>query len=149
MGGVGMTRRRAVCLAVVALGLALGGCRPATLRPMLPPTASPTPDSALVLGALVNLGASDPTNRQTFEAMSLAVDAINRRGGIELPGGQRRPVRLAAYDDASSADRVGPDLRRLANEDQALAVIGPAERDNATLARRLAERLAVPLVTLT
>ena len=115
---------------------------------MVPPTASPTPNAALVIGALVNLGESDPTNRQTFEAMSLAVDTINRRGGIEPGGGQRRAVRLAAYDDAGSVDRVGPDLRRLADEDQALVVIGPAERDTATLARRVAERMALPLVTL-
>jgi branched-chain amino acid transport system substrate-binding protein len=101
-----------------------------------------------VIGALVKLSESDPANRQTFEAMSLAIDAINLRGGAELPAGQRRQLRLAAYDDADSVDRVGPDLRRLAEEDQAVAVIGPAERDTATLARCLAEQLSVPLVTL-
>jgi branched-chain amino acid transport system substrate-binding protein len=143
-----MTRRWSVGLAVVTLLASLAACRPAAPRAMLPPTASPVPSNALVIGALVNLSDDDPSHRQTFEAMSLAIESINRRGGIELPAGQRRPVRLAAYDIAGSADRVGPDLRRLADEDQAVAVIGPADDDSATVARRLAEQLELPLVAL-
>lgn len=144
-----MTRRQVVCLALGAFTAALVGCRQAPLRPVAPPTASPTPSAALVVGALVSLGDSDPTSRQTFQAMSLAVEAINQRGGVNLPDGQRRSIRLAAYDDADTLDRVGPGLRRLADEDQALVVIGLVERDTATVARRLAEQSKLPLVTLT
>jgi ABC-type branched-subunit amino acid transport system substrate-binding protein len=144
-----MTRTRAICLGVAVLALIVGACRPATARPTLAPTASPAAVSPIVIGALVNLGNGDPASRQTFDAMSLAVESINRIGGIELSNGVRRPIRLAAYDDAGSLDRVGPNLRRLADEDQALAVVGPADLDTATISQRLAEHIGVPLVTLT
>ena len=53
-----------------------------------------------------------------------------------LPGGERRPIRLAAYDDAG---RRRSSRRRSAgwcDEDGALAVVGPATRETTSAGRR-------------
>jgi len=81
--------------------------------------------------------------------VSLAVDALNARGGVELASGERVQVRLAAYDISGSTDRVDTALRRLAVDDGAVAVIGPEARDATNVACRLAERLELPLLVLT
>src|SRR6266498_2291247 len=135
---------------LLAVGLLLGlvACRPGPTRPVVPPTPSPTPSPMVTIGALVHLSDDDPVGRAVFEAISLAVEDVNRRGGIELAGGERRLIRLAAYDDAGRSEIVGTDLRRLVAEDGAVAVVGPATREAAAAARRLAEQLEIPLIAL-
>jgi branched-chain amino acid transport system substrate-binding protein len=102
----------------------------------------------VTIGALVRLSDDDTAGRKVFEAVSLAVDGVNRRGGIELPGGERRLIRLAAYDDFGHPEIVATALRRLVEADGAIAVIGPSTRETASAARRLAEQLEIPLIAL-
>lgn len=77
----------------------------------------------------------------------LAVELVNRRGGLRLPGGERRQLELRVYDDAGSPERAELSLRRLA-EEGAVAVIGPSAPESIVAARRLAETAGVPLVAL-
>ena len=135
-------------LSVVLVVVILGACRPAELRALPPPTASPAPVSSVVIGTLLDLGEGDSEDRRAFEGVSLAVDDLNSRGGIEVAGGQRTRVRLAAYDVSGGTDRIETALRRLVAEDGAVAVIGPEGRDATIVARRLAERMEVPLLAL-
>lgn len=102
----------------------------------------------VVVGAILNVSQDAGSNgTQRYEAAALAVELVNRRGGLVLPNGERRPLRLDVYDDAGEPSRTMPALRRLI-EDGALAVVGPSAPDTAFVARPAAEAAAIPLIAL-
>lgn len=143
-----LTAFRLIRLALAVLVCVLAACGPAPTRPVPQPTASPPPVPAITIGALVHLSDDDASSRKAFEAISLAVDSLNRRGGIELARGERRLARLAAYDDAGQPEIVATALSRLVQEEGAVAVVGPSTRETASAGRRLAEQLEIPLIAL-
>lgn len=140
--------RPLVLLVALVLGIAGAGCEPAVPRPVAPPTASPAPVAPIVVGAILDVADdAGPDGRQRLEAATLAVELVNRRGGIALPSGERRLLQLAVYDDAGQPDRAEPAFRRLA-ADGALAVVGPSDPASAAVVRPAAEAAGMPLVVL-
>lgn len=140
--------RPVVLFVIVVLGVAGAGCEPAPPRPVAPPTASPTPVAPIVIGAILDV-ANDagPDGRQRLDAATLAVELVNRRGGIVLPSGERRPLQLAVYDDAGQPERAEPAFRRLL-ADGALAIIGPSDPESVAVVRSAAEAAGLPLIVL-
>ena len=140
--------RSLVLLVAVVFGFAGAGCAPAAPRPVATPTASPAPVAPLVIGAILDV-ANDagPDGRQRLDAARLAVELVNRRGGVALPSGERRPLQLAVYDDAGQPDRAEPAFRRLV-ADGALAIVGPSDPESTAVVRPAAEAVGMPLIVL-
>jgi branched-chain amino acid transport system substrate-binding protein len=134
-------------LAVVALAL-LAACSPAAPRAVVQPVASPAPDAPIVLGLILNFGDDGgPDGTQRHEAVKLAVELVNRRGGVQPPTGGRRSLSLLAYDDAGRPDMAETAFRRL-QEDGAVAVVGPSRPESSSVVRRAAETSRLPLLSL-
>lgn len=126
--------------------LASLGCEPSPPRPVATTVASPTPVPSIVLGALVNaVDDMGSDGSQRFEAAKLAVELVNRRGGVRLPSGERRTLALAPYD-IERPDRVEGVIRQLV-DDGAVAAIGPADAETVSAARLAAEAARLPLLT--
>lgn len=137
-----------VLLAAVIVGILGAACEPASPRPVSPPTASPSPVAPIVIGAIFDVrNDAGPDGRQVVEAATLAVELVNRRGGLALPSGERRPLQLAVYDNAGQVERTEPVFRRLV-ADGALAIVGPSDAETAVLVRQMAESSGVPTIVL-
>ena len=142
-----MYRARILTLAVL-LSVAVAGCEPAPPRPVVQPTASPPAVAPIVIGAILDVAAdAGAASSQRFDAATLAVDLANRRGGVSLPSGVRRPLKLVVYDDAGEPGRAEAALRQLL-DDGAVAVVGPSDPDVVASARPAAEAAGVPLIAL-
>jgi branched-chain amino acid transport system substrate-binding protein len=140
--------RSLVHLPTILLLALLVACGPSAPRPVEQPPASPTPEPPLALGLILSLSNdAGPDGTQRHEAAKLAVDLVNRRGGVALPTGGRRTLSLVTYDDAGRPALAETAIRRL-SEDGVLAVIGPSRPETSAVARRVAETVQVPLVTL-
>jgi branched-chain amino acid transport system substrate-binding protein len=128
--------------------LALAACEPAAPQPVVRPTASPVPPAPLMVGAIFDLGNdAGPNGVQRYEAARLAVELVNRKGGVTLPNGRRRTLDLSVYDDGDSPEAAILAMQRLAS-DGALAIIGPSDPTASRAVRRAAEAAGVPLITL-
>src|SRR5215218_1161415 len=126
----------------------VAGCGPAAPRPIERPVASPTPEPTLALGLILHLeDDSGPDGAQRYEAAKLAVELVNRRGGVALPTGERRTLRLVVYDDSGQPEMAEATFRRLI-EDGVVAVVGPSSSESSVVVRRAAETARLPLVTL-
>lgn len=137
-----------VLLALVLLGVAGTACAPALPRPVVPPTSSPVAITPIVIGAILDVGRdAGPDSRQRYDAATLAVELVNRRGGVRLATGERRPLQLMVYDDGGQPDRAEPAVRRLL-ADGALAIIGPSATESAAVVRPAAEAMGMPLIAL-
>lgn len=140
-------KRPTVLSVILLLGALLAACQPAPPRPVPTPTPSPVPELTVPVGAILDLGTE--AGRQRREAIQAAVEIVNqRRGGIRLAQGERRPLQLITYDIAGDPARAEPALRQLVMRDRAVAVVGPASPTAVPLARRVAEELATPLIAL-
>ena len=135
-------------LAALVLIVLLAACQPAPPRPVVQPTASPTPQPPIAIGAILNLDSdAGPDGLQRLEAAKLAVDLVNRRGGVVLASGERRLLSLVVYDDGGRPDTAEASLRRLAN-DGVPVVLGPSAAESVAVVRRAAEAASVPLIAL-
>ncbi|MGE3269057.1 MAG: ABC transporter substrate-binding protein [Chloroflexota bacterium] len=103
----------------------------------------------IVIGAILTLGEDAlPAGTGRYEAAMLAVELVNQRGGVRLPGGDRRPLELRVFDDDGNPDRAALSLQRL-DESGALAVIGPSTPEAVLTSQSEAEAAQIPLVVLT
>ncbi|MCC7368238.1 MAG: ABC transporter substrate-binding protein [Chloroflexi bacterium] len=136
-------------LMLFALSLALlVACNRSEPPTVVRPTPSPAAIAPLVLGGILDMSDdAGPNGRQRYEAATLAVELINRRGGVRLPNGDRRQLELRIFDDAGSADRAESGVRRLV-EDGAIAIVGPSAPDALLPARRAAETAGIPSIAL-
>lgn len=133
---------------MILLTALLVACSPAEPLPVARPTATPSVVSSVVIGAIFDMGEdAGPSGRQRQEAASLAIELVNRRGGLRLPTGERRPLELRVYDDAGGPERAALSVRRL-SEDGAVAVIGPSAPESVLAGRRTAEQVSIPLIAL-
>jgi branched-chain amino acid transport system substrate-binding protein len=140
--------RALILLLSIVLTVVGPACEPAPPRPLVQPTASPALVPPLVIGAIMDVGNdAGPDSGQRAEAAKLAVELVNRRGGVRLPSGERRVLELIVYDDAGRADRASAALSRLL-EDGALAIIGPTGTEAAVDVRPAAEAGGIPLIAL-
>jgi branched-chain amino acid transport system substrate-binding protein len=137
-----------VHLPTILLLALLVACGPSAPRPIEQPPASPTPEPQLAIGLVLSLSDdAGPDGTQRHEAAKLAVDVVNRRGGVMLPTGGRRSLRLVTYDDAGRPAMAETAFRRL-SDDGVLAVIGPSRPETSAVVRLAAETAKVPVVTL-
>jgi ABC-type branched-subunit amino acid transport system substrate-binding protein len=121
-----MTMKRALGIAVVGAGLALGGTAGA--------------QDAYVIGVSAGMtGPAAATYAPVIEAMKAYLDHVNAKGGIN-----GKPVRLVIADDAAEPSRAGANAKRLISE-KALMVVNSSL--SSTFAPILAEtkRANVPL----
>jgi branched-chain amino acid transport system substrate-binding protein len=81
---------------------------------------------------------------QTRAGMALAVNEINRGGGVKGRG-QRRLLNLVVADDQSSPNAGIDGFRRLTQQEDVVAVGGLISSDVALATARLAERERVPI----
>jgi branched-chain amino acid transport system substrate-binding protein len=140
--------RLLILFVAVMLGMAGTACEPALPRPVAPPTASPAAVEPIVIGAILDVGRdAGPDSRQRYDAATLAVELVNRRGGVLLPAGERRPLQLVVYDDGGQPNRAEPAVRRLLI-DGALAIIGPSDSESTAVVRPAAEAAGMPLIAL-
>jgi branched-chain amino acid transport system substrate-binding protein len=112
------------------------------------PTASPVPAATLVVGAILDVGRdAGGGSSQRYDAIRLAAELVNRRGGVLLPTGERRQLELVVYDDGGQPARAEPAVRRLV-ADGALAIVGPSATESAVVVRSAAEAAGIPLIAL-
>ncbi len=128
----------ATLTAVFAGSDAYGGARSAS-----GPAATGNP---IKLGVLTSLtGPFTPWGVQTRAGMALAVNEINRSGGVKGRG-QGRLLNLAVADDQSTNTNAGIDgFRRLTQQERVVAIGGVISSSTALATARLAEEAKVPM----
>ncbi|MBI3967893.1 MAG: ABC transporter substrate-binding protein [Chloroflexi bacterium] len=82
------------------------------------------------------------TGKQANQGISLAVDAINRAGGVN-----GRPLQLITENDESDASKSVVAFTRLVEQEKVVAVFGPQRSDGTGAIAPLAKKNNVPLLT--
>jgi branched-chain amino acid transport system substrate-binding protein len=127
--------------AVAVLTAALGG---STAYGGSSSASGQAPGSPIKIGVLTSLtGPFAPWGIQTRSGMALAVNEINRAGGVKGRGGGRR-LNLAIADDQSGAGAIDG-FRRLTEQERVVSVGGVIGSNVALATARLAEDAKVPL----
>jgi branched-chain amino acid transport system substrate-binding protein len=103
----------------------------------------------------IRLGGMGPTtgNVATFgvdqkNAYELAVDQVNRSGGLSV-GGQSRKIDLIFNDEQNSPEVGATVARKLINQDHVVAILGPTNTLVCMAAGPIAQSSKVPLITPT
>jgi len=98
----------------------------------------------LLLGYLPALAGTFATLSRTDEiAAQIAVDEINAAGGI---GGKK--IRIISFDTAGKPDQAVVGLRKLAEDDKVLAVIGPFSSAECRVAFPAGERIGIVTMSM-
>src|ERR671922_1703798 len=108
--------------------------------------SGPAQGSPIKLGVLTSLtGAFAPWGIQTRAGMALAVNEINRSGGVKGRG-QGRKLNLSVADDQSTNTNAAIDgFRRLTEQEHVVAIGGIIGSNIALGTARLAEQAKVPM----
>jgi branched-chain amino acid transport system substrate-binding protein len=105
-------------------------------------SGAPAPDEIRV-GHYASLSGSEATfGQSTDNGIRLAVDAINRAGGIH-----GKKVRLITYDDRGDAKEAGTAVTRLINRDQVAAVLGEVASGLSLAGAPICQQSGIPMVT--
>ncbi len=119
-----MKRLSLICGVVILLGSLLTACQPGT--------------SAIKVGLNVELTGSIPAvGESSKNAAELAVDEINKAGGLEI-GGRKYKIELVIKDNQDNKDTAATVTQALMDEG-VLAMIGPNASRNAIPAAKVAE----------
>src|SRR5260221_14498202 len=98
----------------------------------------------LLLGYLPALAGPFATLSRTDEiAAQIAVDEINAAGGI---GGKK--IRIVSFDTAGKPDQAVVGLRKLAEDDKVLAVIGPFSSGECRVVFPAGERIGIVTMSM-
>jgi len=109
-------------------------------------TASQAADNEIVLGASVQLtGPVANTGRYYKDAYQLAVDQINRKGGIEV-GGKKYTLALKIYDNQSDVNLSVRQYTQLVSKDKVNFLLGPFASNFALADSAVSEKYQVPMV---
>ena len=121
------------CAAVaLALGLASG--------------ASQAAGDEIVLGASVQLtGPVANTGRYYNDAYKLAVDQINRKGGVTV-GGKKYTLALKIYDNQSDVNLSVRQYTQLVSQDKVNFLLGPFASNFALADSAVSEKYQIPMV---
>ncbi|MGE4450264.1 amino acid ABC transporter substrate-binding protein [Castellaniella sp.] len=120
--------------AALALALSLGS------------PASQAADNEIVLGASVQLtGPVANTGRYYKDAYQLAVDQINRKGGVEV-GGKKYTLALKIYDNQSDVNLSVRQYTQLVSKDKVNFLLGPFASNFALADSAVSEKYQVPMV---
>ncbi len=120
-------------LALSLLALFAGGCAN---------SSGPAPDEIRV-GHYASLTGSEATfGQSTDNGIRLAVDDINKAGGIH-----GKKIHLITYDDRGDAKEAGTAVTRLVNRDQVAAVLGEVASGLSLAGAPICQQNGIPMVT--
>ncbi|MFQ5576458.1 MAG: ABC transporter substrate-binding protein [Anaerolineae bacterium] len=99
------------------------------------------------VGVIAPITGSIPAvGQSTINAAQLAVNAVNQAGGVQV-GDQKMKVTLVIADNKDQAEAAVSAARKLINQDNVAAIIGPQASRNAIPAAAIAESAHVPLIS--
>jgi branched-chain amino acid transport system substrate-binding protein len=111
---------------------------------MLSALAGAAQGQELLLGYLPSGAGPFATLSRTNEiAAQMAVDEINAAGGID-----GKKIKIISFDTAGKADQAVVGLRKLAEDDKALAVIGPLSSAECRVVFPAGERIGIVTVSM-
>lgn len=98
----------------------------------------------ILLGYLPSAGGPFATFSKTnFVAAQMAVEEINAAGGV---GGKK--IRIVSFDTAGKPDQAVVGVRKLAEDDKVLAIIGPFSSSEARVAFAAGERAGIATMSM-
>jgi branched-chain amino acid transport system substrate-binding protein len=104
-------------------------------------------EQTVKIGAIVELTGDMPAvGASSRNAAELAVEAVNRAGGITVAG-KRYPVELVTEDNAAKPDQSAAAANKLITQDEVLAIVGPNASLGAIPAAEIAEVNRTLLIT--
>jgi len=129
-------------VSVLAAGVILGACGSAGGGGTT--SGSSYAGKTIKLGAILSItGAGGVYGPQSRDGMKLAVDQINKSGGVN--GAQ---IALSVTDDASDKAQSAQVAQTLIQQEQDLALLGPTLSNSAVAVHPLAETLTVPILAV-
>ncbi len=131
-----------ILLLLMVFSLALAACAPASI-PQTGSSASNLPSSILV-GAVIPLtGKYAAGGEQIQNGYQLAVDDINKAGGVSV-GGTKIPLSIKVLDDESDPTKTVQNLETLNSDDHVVAYLGGFGSDLHAAAAGVAEKNKIP-----
>lgn len=125
--------------ALAALAIFIAGCGGSDEAASTKPSGNKSP---VIIGAFVyTQGSLKAFGDETAGGIKLAVDQVNKRGGIL--GGRR--VELRIYEEGLNADTTTASIRR-AKSEGAVGIVGFLDATAATTAASVSDRLDLPIV---
>lgn len=119
----------------VAVGLIFGSCQRSQ---SLPP---------IRVGVIVSLSGEIPeVGEATINAAEMVIEPINEAGGIQI-GNQQQQIELVVDDSPDNPQGAVASARKLINQENVVAIIGPQASRNAIPAAEVAETTQVPLIS--
>jgi branched-chain amino acid transport system substrate-binding protein len=122
---------RKLHLAFTAIGIAAAAIVAATM-------AATAADEIVIGLNTVKSGVLKTVGEATETAVDLAVDEINAKGGIA-----GKKIRIVKFDTGSDPRQAATGTQKLAQDDQALAIIGPFSSGEAAVAFPVGERIGI------
>jgi branched-chain amino acid transport system substrate-binding protein len=107
-------------------------------------TGSPACSQEIVLGYLPSGGGPFATFSKTNQiAAQMAIDEVNASGGVN-----GKKLRIISFDTEGKPDQAVVGLRKLADDDKVMAIIGPFSSSECRVAFPAAERAGVPVMSM-
>jgi len=107
-------------------------------------TTSPAWSQEIALGYLPSGGGPFATFSKTNQiAAQMAVDEVNASGGVN-----GKKIRIIAFDTEGKPDQAVVGLRKLADDDKVMAIIGPFSSSECRVAFPAAERAGVAVMSM-
>ncbi len=122
--------------ALLLAGLALTGTIGCSSPPQPPPE--------IRIGLIANI--DNESGRAAAAAAKLAIDQVNRAGGLSVAGVKRKLV-LVTGNDRGQPEEAVKAAKRLINQENVVALIGPNWSKNAIPVAAIAERSRVPMIS--
>ncbi len=124
--------------------LALGGAATALL--VTGPVAAKVDGDTIVLGSAISFTGKYSTNGiHAKNGYNLAVDMINKAGGVKV-GGKTYKLKVQYYDDESTPARTAQLLERLIKQDGVKYMLGPYSSATTKAAAPVTEKYKIPMV---
>jgi branched-chain amino acid transport system substrate-binding protein len=121
-------------------------CAALALALSLSSPASHAAGNEIVLGASVQLtGPVANTGRYYKDAYQLAVDQINRKGGVQV-GGKKYTLALKIYDNQSDVNLSVRQYTQLVSKDKVNFLLGPFASNFALADSAVSEKYQIPMV---
>lgn len=135
---------------VASLAIGAAGCGSPTPTPTPTPTpsASPTPSPTVAatpykIGAIFSVsGANSPLGTPEKQTVDMMVEQINAKGGIN-----GHPLQAIIYDDNSDATQAVTLAKKLIEQDNVLAIIGPSGSGPSVAIVDTVMKAGIPLIT--
>ncbi|MDI1443126.1 ABC transporter substrate-binding protein [Polyangium sp. 6x1] len=145
-----MLGRRGWVMTIVALGasaLGLAACSTQKDTPQKDAAGKDPSVPAVVepwkVGAYLSLsGAETQFGAETKEGIELAVDAVNKKGGVK-----GRPVKVFYEDDKSNPQETNNKVLQLITRDKVVALLGEVASSRSTIGGIVANKHKVPMIT--